>query len=49
MIKKGSEFSRKTNNKETMQILELIRHTSLGYARYLKLLGELFWRYVLPL
>lgn len=40
MIKIGSEFLRKTNNKETMQILELICHSSLGYTKYFKLLRE---------
>jgi len=49
MIKTGSEFLRKTNNKETMQILELICHISLGYARPFQLLGELFWQYVFSL
>lgn len=42
MIKIGSEFLRKTNNKETMPILELICHSSLGYTKYFKLLRELF-------
>lgn len=40
MIKIGSEFLRKINNKEIMQILELICYLLLGYIKYFKLLRE---------
>lgn len=54
MDKIGSEFLRETNNKETMQILELICHTSLGYARPFQIARitdrkELFWQYIFSL
>lgn len=42
MIKIGSEFLRKINNKEIMLILELICYLLLGYIKYFKLLRELF-------
>lgn len=49
MIKIGSEFLRKTNNKETMQILEVIWPTSLDDANPFLLPGELFWQHVFSL